>query len=232
MDQPAPVAPVLQPVSYQPCLPRPHWRVPIAGFLWRTFDYFRLQGNVDVTPDSLNLIRGFAPEVHAPFDVATVVVCVIHTMASQPGLLAILERWYEREGQVQVTYPGLPANQVVQDLAPWQRNRPWSNTTWSLSVLLLNRFIQQPLGCREYAFLESLYDVYATLGSEVAMIELMVTTMFFVRSSSWVWAIHLPPHRLDDDVAPFLEDADDAPEPMSPRPRREIRRPERFRDDD
>jgi len=175
-------------VRYSSCLHQPHWRVPITGFLWRTFDFFHRKGHVRITPEGLRHIRSFTPSLHAPFDVTAVAICMIHTMAPQSGLRGILEGWYLREGHLPAVSSPLPVLPAPPNWAPWQTIRPWSNDTWSLSVLLLNRFLNQPFGCREDAFLESLYDIYATLGPEVAMIEFMVAIMFFVRSASWVWS--------------------------------------------
>ena len=199
MDVQRPPSP---PVSVPPTpvvyLSQPTWKIYTAGFLWRVFHHFQTQGHVGMQPTDMPLIRNLVPPSGLPMDIMPIVLCMVHTLASQEGVEEVLRDWYRREGRMQTLHVA-NGHQLAPRLTPWVEGQVWSYGTWSLSTMLLTRFLSQPPGIREEQFLESLTDVFASANHEGWIVEILTATLFFVKNSAWVWPFFFDPNSKDGD---------------------------------
>ena len=171
-----------------PCLSQPNWRIHTTGLLWRMFVHLRSQGHLAANQADVDLIRNLVPPLGLPVDLPPLLICMAQTMATQEGVETILQDWYRREGRLRTLHV-LPGHNPAPRLNPWRNYQPWSFGTWSLCVLLQNRFLSLPPGSREDHFLGMLNDVYSSTGSEGWTIEPLTATMFFVKNNAWTWSV-------------------------------------------
>ena len=147
--------------------------------------YFYERGPLEFGRTELDALLESTPALLTCAETVPIVVATIHTVATVPRILDVINRWRREVGDPTPESAYGQGNGLA--LTPWKEENLWTFRTWTLAMEVSHRFLAQTNTLSEEVFLASLTDLLDPVGREWWKVETIVTTLFTIKKAAWFW---------------------------------------------
>src|SRR6218665_1307479 len=171
--------------------PLESWKFAFASVLYLTFQHLLQKKGADVTSRDVELLENVVPGEIKDFRPVSVILTLLQTLVSVPGVFQNLKEWSRRAQRVP-TADHRCFQQTVKYF-PLDEDSEWDPNLFGLSALVVGRFVELPIPGTGLEFLENVQDLMDLAGPSSRLVEMLVEALFFVKAPNWTWKL-FPSH--------------------------------------